>query len=87
MYVFGEFPRSPGGSFEKFSGLYSGRPRGRSLSFVTLVRESVSLGLFHQFTAVNLFGDDFHSIDESIVSAVILPQIGELPVRLSIGEV
>jgi len=46
VYVFGEFPRSLGGSFEKFSGLYSGRPCGRSLSFATFVRESVSLGLF-----------------------------------------
>jgi len=58
-YCLGSF-RGVQGSFEKFSGLYNDRPRGRSFSFWTnCLRKSVSLGSFHQFTAVNLVGDYF----------------------------
>ena len=55
----GKFPMCPGRSFEKCWGLYSDRPRGRSFSLTKSVRETVSLGSFHQFAAVNLFGDNF----------------------------
>jgi len=56
---------------------------------------NVNLGLFYQFAAVNLVGDFSRIvgcvgesyIHEALVCTVIWPQIGELPVHLSIGEV
>jgi len=48
-----------------------------------------------KFTVINLVGGSSRTvgcvgdsyIDEPLVGTVILPQIGKLPVRLSIGEV
>ena len=48
-------------------------------------------GVVYQFAVVNLVGDSSRTVgcvgESYIVCTVILPQIGELPVHLSIGEV
>ena len=45
----------------------------------------VDLVVLAEQSAVCVCGESY--IDEPLVSTVILPQIGELPVHLSIGEV
>ena len=75
-------------------GLYNGRPCGRSFSGEQTLRRYVRRGST-KFTVVYLVVESSQTvgcvgesyIDEPLVGTVILPQIGELPVHLSIGEV